>query len=271
VAVRPTRRRLRWILGLTTLVITAWLAYGPFFAWLPVAPGFKILHAPAATVLFRDPPGFSLAPAQLTDALAELEGALAMRFTAPVRVVLCDEWTDFSRFTPWLRVSHGVGAITLPIGLVTYVTPLVRGRDDLLVFVKHEASHVLLYEQATLANRLTIESQSWLVEGIGVHFGNPHSYEALDEFRREASQQDLSAVIDPSAPGHRPGLGGFRFTYSAYGYFVKFLIDRFGSLRFQAFIAAYVKDPSSYRRLFVHAFGTTLDEALQEFRADLAK
>jgi hypothetical protein len=247
-----------------------WLGYGPLFAWLPIAPGFRERRVPSVTVLFRDPPGLPIAADALTHAMADLERAVGLTFTSPVRVVLCDEWSDFTRFTPWLTISHGLGAITLPIGLVTYVTPLVRGRGDLLDFIKHEASHVLLYEHASIQGRLQIEHQAWLVEGIGVAFGNPRSYEDRDEFRREATEQDLRAVIDPLAPGHGPGRGGFRFSYSAYGYFVNFVIDRFGAQRFQRFVKGYVEDPTSYRDQFERVFGTTLEDAIGTFAASLS-
>jgi len=254
---------LRRVSFVIALVVVSWLAYGPLFAWSPITPGFRTTHTIHAVIRFRDPPGLRVSPEAIEAALVRLQSDLGLDFESSARFLLCDEWTDLARFTPWLRVSHGVGAITLPIGLATYVTPVVRNRDDLLDFLTHEAAHTLLYQHASIRNRLEMERQAWFVEGVAVHFGNPTAYEPRDEFRR-ASPPDVIRAIDPTANLNQRGVGGFRFSYSADGYFVGYLIEQFGHDRLIAFTRAYVNDPAAYRVEFQHVFGVSFDDALRD-------
>jgi hypothetical protein len=246
------------------LVVVSWLAYGPLFAWSPITPGFRTTRTLHTVILFRDPPGLGVMPAAVEASLVRLQSNLGLDFDSPARFLLCDEWSDLTRFTPWLRVSHDVGAITLPIGLATYVTPVVRNRDDLLDFLAHESAHTLLYQHASIRHRLEMERQGWFVEGVAVHFGNPTAYEAWDEFRR-ASPPEVLRAIDPALNLNQRGVGGFRFSYSAGGYFVGYLIQRFGQDRFRDFTRAYVVDPAAYRIEFQRIFATSFDDGVQGF------
>ena len=259
-----TGKLLRRGLFVLTLVVVSWLSYGPLFAWSPITPGFRTARTPHALVLYRDPPGLPLPTAALEAALLGLQSNVGFEFDSPVRLLLCDEWSDFGRFTPWLRVSHSVGALTLPIGLATYVTPVVRNRDDLLAFLTHEAAHTLLYQHASIRHRLEMERQAWFVEGVAVHFGNPTAYETWDEFRR-STPPDIIRAIDPALNLNQRGVGGFRFSYSADGYFVGYLVQRFGPDRFRAFAHAYVLNPGAYRLEFQEIFGTSFDDSLRSF------
>lgn len=63
-------------------------------------------------------------------ALMESQDRVGLSFRAPATFVLCDDWGDFARFTPWLRVSHGVGAIRAQ-GLYESVPRIRRADQDL--------------------------------------------------------------------------------------------------------------------------------------------
>jgi len=232
---------------------------------LPITPGFRAESAQHVVVLFRDPPGLRVPIASVEAALLRLQVAVGLQFISPARFVLCDSWSDFARFTPWLRVSHGMGAITLPIGLLTYVTPTVRARDDLLDFMTHEAAHSLLYQHASIRSRLEMERQAWLVEGVAVHFGNPASYPSLTELARVGSSADVVSVIDAPDDRSRRSVGGTSFSYSAYGHFIGHLIERFGADRFRLFVADYLKNPAAYRDDFQRVFGVRFSDAARMF------
>ena len=247
------------------LLLAAGLAYGPLFAWAPVTPGFSNLRTPHVGIVFRSPPGLSIPAAQIETTIVQLQGQLGLAFRSPARFVLCDDWSDLVRFTPWLRVSHGIGAITLPVGLVTYVTPTGRTRGDLLDFMTHEAAHSLLYQHASIRDRLEMERQAWFVEGVAVHFGNPLAYASPEEFRTMRSAADVSALLDAPEGGNRRAGADARFRYSAYGYFVAYLNARFGTPRFQQFTAEYVQHPASYRADFQRVFGLPFGEAARGF------
>lgn len=259
------RTLLRRASFVVAMVVVLWLAYGPLFAWSPITPGFRTTRTTHAVILFRDPPGLHVTSAAVDASLVRLQSDLGLGFDSSARFLLCDDWSDLGRFTPWLRVSHGVGAITLPIGLVTYVTPVVRNREDLLDFLTHEAAHALLYQHTSIRHRLEMERQAWFVEGVAVHFGNPSSYETWEEFRRSGSAADVVTALDPAENGNQRGVGGFRFSYSAYGYFTGYLVQQFGSSRFEEFTRAYIASPAEYREHFQRIFAVSFGDAVHAF------
>jgi len=146
-----------------------------------------------------------------------------------------------------------------------------EGLRDLGTFITHEGSHSLLYQHASIPHRLAMEQQPWLVEGIGAHFGNPRAYESPEEFARDTATRNVIATIDPEASGHTRGFGGFRFAYSAYGFFVDYLIKRLGLDAFHRFVAAYTTDPLSYRDLFGQVYGVDFGEAVRDFAASVGR
>lgn len=258
-------RRVRQILLIVVLLVAAGLAYGPLFAWSPLTPGFSRIRTTHAAVTFRNPPGLSIPPEDIERAIVRLQSDIGLDFRAPVQFVLCDEWSDLIRFTPWLRLPHGVGAITLPIGLMTYVTPTARTRADLLDFMAHEAAHSLLYQHASIRDRLEMERQAWFVEGLAVHFGNSRAYGSLGELGNMGSPAQIVAIIDAPENGNRRASVDPRFRYSAYGHFIGYLNTRFGGDRCRGFTAAYIGDPASYRQEFQQVFGVPLGDVARAF------
>ncbi len=199
----PNRRRLRWALRLTSLVALGLLAYGPLFVWLPVTPGFVRDRQDLVVILRRPGAAVTAAHGRLGAAARAVETSLGLSFTQPVPIVLCDAWRDLRRFMPWLPVNRGLGARTLPIGHVVFVTPLVRDRADADVFVRHELVHVLLHQHMPMTQRLDGGKPAWLIEGVATFFGNPGSYPAGEDLRDRAKAVDVGRLLTDGmgAPG----------------------------------------------------------------------
>lgn len=249
------------MLRLLAIVVLAWLLYGPLFVWLPVTPGFVRERQDLVVVLRR--PGAAVTPAQgrFGAAARAVEVSLGLSFAQPVPVVLCDGWGDLRRFMPWLRVNRGLGARTLPIGHVVFVTPLVRERADADLFVRHELIHVLLHQHMPLRQRLDGGQPAWLIEGVATYFGNPASYPAGQELRDRARGVDVGRLVTdgPGAPG------GPTLFYAESRDFVAGLVERHGADRLRMFLARYVEDPARWRPAFAQAFGVTFDAAVAGF------
>jgi hypothetical protein len=256
-----TRRIVRWGLRLIALVTLGLLLHGPLFVWLPVAPGFVRERQDVVVVLRR--PGAAVTPAhgRFGAAARAVEASLGLSFTQPVPIVLCDAWGDLRRFMPWLPVNRGLGARTLPIGHVVYVTPLVRDRADADVFVRHELVHVLLHQHMPFMQRLDGGKPAWLIEGVATYFGNPGSYPAGDLLADRLRSVGVARLLreGPGAPG------GPTLFYAESRDFVASLVQRHGADRFRTFLARYVRAPAQWPSAFMEVFGATFDSALAEF------
>ena len=257
---RAAGRRIRWALRLIALLTLALLAYGPLFVWLPITPGFVREREDLVDVLHR--PAHPLTPAQRRFGMAArvVEVSIGMRFRTAVPVVLCDDWSDMRRFMPWLPVNRGLGARTLPLGHVVYVTPLVRDWPDADIFVRHELVHVLLHQHMPVLQRLDGGKPAWLIEGVATFYGNPASYPAGDRLPVPAGEADVTRLL---RDGPEPG-GGTRF-YAVSRDFVGYLVGRFGADRLRAFLADYAGNPADWSAAFSRAFGVGFEDALHAF------
>jgi len=257
---RP-RVRLRWALRLTSLVVLGLLLYGPLFVWLPVTPGFVRDRQDLVVVLRRPGGEVTAAQGRFGAAARVVETSLGLSFTQPVPIVLCDAWSDLPRFMPWLPVNRSLGARTLPVGHVVYVTPLVRDRADADVFVRHELVHVLLHQHMPMMQRLDGGKPAWLIEGAATFFGNPGSYPAGQELRDRAKAFDVGRLLTdgPGAPG------GPTLFYAESRDFVAQLVERYGADHLRAFLASYVRDPAQWPSAFAQSFGVPFDAALAKF------
>jgi len=254
------RRPIR-IVGVAIAVLTAIaLGYGPLFALLPATPGFARLRMGGLVVLRRPTSAVNPAERRLPDAARDASTAVGLSFTGDVPIVVCDSWSDLRRFTPWLPVNPGLGARTLPIGHIIYVTPLIKDRPDMDIFVRHELIHVLLHQHMPLSDRLDGGRPAWLIEGVATYFGNPDSYPASGVLRHRIAPEDIPRVIREG-----PGVAGATMFYGLSRDVVASLEKRGGRDNLRAFLKAYTAMPRDWQSSFVKYFGQTFDAFLAGF------
>src|SRR5262245_30485331 len=173
------------------------LFYGPLFAWSPITPGFVRTTLGDVVYLHRTTRLLTAQHEHVAAEMAALEKSIGLSFHGPVSVVLCDEAGDLRRFTPWLSAPPGLGARTLQFGTVVYVSPLMRDRDDVGAFIRHELVHVLLLRNTPLVARVALLKHWWILEGLSVHYGNPASYPLPPRRRLAELGPFLTAILDP--------------------------------------------------------------------------
>jgi hypothetical protein len=262
---KRSRRFIRYGIVVGLVALGWWCAWGPLFAWSPVKPGFASRSDPPIFLYYRElhPPGRGLL--SLGEVTRQLESTLGLSFVSEVPVVLCDRWSDLRRFTPWLPVNRQLGARTLPLGHVIYVTPLVRDRDDAVSFVKHELVHVLLHQHMPLLDRLDGGRPAWLIEGLATSFGNPSAYPSGPPFVEALRGRDLRALLEQS-PRSASDVALF---YAAAGQFVSHLRRTSGDERLRDFVRRYVDEPRAYARAFEETFGTNVARAIAGYAEEL--
>jgi hypothetical protein len=260
-----SRRRLLALLAAPVVLVA--MFYGPLFAWSPLTPGFVRSAEGGIVYLHRGDRPLNPEHRAVGRAMAMLEAALGLPFMTPVDVVLCDEWSDLRRFTPWLPAQAGFGARTLQIGTIVFVTPSVRDRADADAFIRHELVHVLLLRNTPVWSRFTISRHWWLLEGLSVHYGNPQSYVLPAGHRLSVLAEQAPAILDPDHAGRHTATIAERYAFA--GAFVGHLLHHKGQAAWQAFLRDYVSDPGGWRDVFARHFGESFGDALSRFQSTL--
>jgi hypothetical protein len=264
----PTLRRTLWMAAaLLAMGTAAGFAYGPLFPWSVVKPGYQTIRSARAEVSW--PEGAAIDPAYLAidQMIAEGEAFQGMRAPDRLRIVECASWEDFRRFCP-VGPGRGVGAVTLDLGGVIYISPRVAERGlDKGEFLRHEIAHAIVANNVTLWNLRRMKHHTWLYEGVPVWFARQRAYITRDEFLERAGDVDLRAVIAYDANSGRPAPIDMRFAYVAWRYFIEHLVEVHGRAVFDRFYHRYLSSPEDMDRLFEESFGRPLRTSVDEFQA----
>ncbi len=257
------RNGYRWAgLAIFLLLVAAAVAAsldGPLLPWSPVKPGYThfILHR--ADVYY--PAGTTLEEPyrQLDSLIQEAESFHRLKMPDRIAVIAPRRWSDFHLQAPWQRGP--VAGLTLQTGTVVFITPKVAEKHlDTAEFLRHELSHAILDQNATLWRGHKFSSQPWLFEGLAVDFGRQKSYLTEQEFVARAQAQ-------PLAPAFNGDRSDMRFNYAAWSGFVEHLIHTRGRDLFQDYLLRVMQEPDRARDLFPEYFRITFDAAIQEFQA----
>jgi hypothetical protein len=263
------RRTLWMAAALLTLGTAAAFAYGPLFPWSVVKPGYQTIRSARAEVSW--PHRVPLDPAYLhvDQMVAEAEAFQGMRAPDLLRIVECANWGDFRRFCP-IVPGRGVGAVTLDLGGVIYISPRVGERGlDKGEFVRHEIAHAIVAHNVPLWNLQRMKHHTWLYEGVPVWFARQRAYLTRDEFLERAGAVDLQAVVAYDANSGTAAPVEMRFAYVAWRYFLEYLVSVYGRPAFDRFYHQYLGEPDGLERLFEKGFGKPLRTSVDEFQTAL--
>ena len=256
-------------LAIAVVVSAALLLHGPLFAWSPVTPGYGRLRDGRLLFLHRA----GQPPAELNRLkerdVAALESAFGLQFGDAVTIVMCDEWDDLRRFTPWLPVLHDVASRTVEFGTVVYLTPLARERTDASEFLRHELVHVLLLRHTPLSTRTQLKDHWWPMEGLAVRYGNPGVYPMPGPERLQELRGSFATVL--SAPLAQSHAASVSEQYAVAGGLIGYLEQVYGRPSVHQFVHSYLRTPADWQALFERtfyepfadvaaAFGRSLDE-----------
>ena len=260
-------RRIRLgILLVVAATATYLFLFGPLFPWSPWKPGYSKLALQRADVYYGSDTALPNAFRHVDSYITESEQFHSLDIPERIKVILCRNWGDFHRFMPLLKE---VGAAALETGTVIYITPRIAERGfDFGEYLRHEISHATLNQHQTLSEAHASRKAPWFFEGLAVMFGRQRSYVTPREFVVFTMARDLVSVIDPLRA--RPDLpSDIRFNYQVWRYFLNYLIDTQGRDRFQQLMLAMMHDPGDSEKVFTSIYGSTLPDAIRQFRADV--
>ena len=246
---------------------SAAFAYGPLLPWSPVKPGYAIAPFSRAEIFFASSRPLPGAYSEIDAIVTEAEAFHRLRFQRPVRVIGCKNWGDCERGLPWLRV-HSLGGVTLATGDVIYITPkLAEMHFSTGEFLRHEISHSLLHQNATLLKAYRIgRSAPWLTEGLAVSFARQRDYFSREQFLEMAAHVELAGYLDPARPASP---WNARFAYPTQRYFVEYLKRQHGEDTFAAYLRQAIAAPDQTSALFEAGFHLPMANAIAAYRNEV--
>lgn len=250
-------------LAIAIVVGAAFLLYGPLFAWSPVTPGYARSQDGRLVFLHREGQPLPAENRLKERDIAALESAFGLQFGDEVTVVLCDQWEDLRRFTPWLPVLHDLAGRTVEFGTVVYLTPLARARADGADFLRHELVHVLLLRHTPLQSRTELKTHWWPIEGWAVRYGNPGVYPMPEPDRLDILRNSFASMLIAPLDGS-PG-ASIAEQYAVAGGLIGFLEQLHGRSPVQQFMRGYLKSPSTWPQLFETVFGEPFADVAAAF------
>jgi hypothetical protein len=275
--------------GAVAAVLLYALLFGPLFAFSPLKFGFDELRLARCSVFYPRGSTPDAAYAKLDELVGEVEKFHRLSFNRRVRVMVCASDSQYRRFS-----RAGGSDSTIQTGTVIYIRPSIAmttyppridhqdgklkllppsnsEKRDLPSFLKHELSHAILYQNTTLWKATKIER--WVEEGLAIYFGNSAHYYGGKELQSLAIDDKFwfNLTDEDAAPVGIPEDITHYFSYGLYGDFVGFLIKTYGDDKVLTFIRDYIHAPADEEKLFLTTFGTSLPDAVERYRQDLAK
>lgn len=261
---RLLRRALRAFLIAALIGIPSAMAFGPLLPWSPIHPGYRELKLARGRILYPNTAALPAAYQDLDAIITQAERFHRLAATKPINVVIPRTWADFHRFAPWIR-GRALGGLSLATGDAIFITPKLDEREfDHKEYLRHEVSHSLLAQNASLLDFRAQQQNDWLFEGIAVWFGEQRSYVSQAEFRERAPVDGIARSIVPQL---RTGDFDIRFGYIAWRNFLDYLSQTRGHDIFLAFVHAANRDPGHLDVLFSEYFGTDFPAAAAEFES----
>ncbi|MFC1725167.1 hypothetical protein ACFL4T_06045 [candidate division KSB1 bacterium] len=237
--------------------------YGPLYPWSPVKISYKKTDLEMASVYVKDKGNWNPIIYQVDEIMKAEEDFHGLKYKSRIKIFCVADSGDMKRFVPYLEMSDG--AVNLGILRLIFLGPVTRTASfGLEAFLKHELSHALLVQNTSIKKALQIHRQSWLAEGTAVFYSGLFFYNKCS-FAKICRQMDLK--FDSIYPGRALDFekGEMKFKYSLYGFFVQFLIEKYGMDMFREYVKEYIKEPENYKKFCLEIYGESFKIMLSRF------
>ncbi len=242
------------------------LFWGRLFPWSPMKFDYLQLNTLKATIIL--PNNFSL-PEKLQNIdnlFTEVEQFHQLKFNKRVTIILPKTINQFTGFTG----QKSAVACSLQTGTVIYLSPKIFDeKRDIAAILKHELSHVILYQHTSFFKSYKIPR--WLNEGVAIYSGNPRDYYEGMEFTELVVNQGY--FFDILSPGQTvkkiPQEYRNKFIYAEYRSFIAFLVEKYGIGKLQNYLKSVIVHPELERAIFKRIYRIELPEMLISFREEV--
>ncbi|MDD5061628.1 MAG: hypothetical protein PHN44_05035 [Candidatus Marinimicrobia bacterium] len=260
------------IVGVLIAAIISAFLFGNLFCYSPIIVGFKKIKLPHSfgyvqnRAEFRDWSAFDtlITPVEKAHQIKFrnkpqffiFRDSVAYKRLSPSRTRFCAIPTRRIFIAPWSVKEAAAGIISLEI------------------YLKHELSHILIYQQTGFIRAFRFPK--WLLEGIAVYSANQMGtgwYPKKTETYNYIRQGNFMSPGDYKT--HRAARASINvknraaFIYCEFACIVDYLIETHGREKFQNYIQRLFTT-KDYARVFEQIYGIDFDYFIAEFRAHCA-
>ena len=197
--------------------------------------------------------------------MKEAEEMYRITYTDKAKIYVTTSQREFTRLVP-LWIGSEVGGVTLRVGNVIYMNPtkIKESKYEEEEFIRHELVHDLIYQNSSLLTHFVMSSQQWMVEGMATYFGGPTYY---NENEFAAIMRDKKLIYNEKSGKLFENLDpkDSKFNYTLYKYFISYLIDEYGTGRFESFMKQYLESPGNYKLIFFEEYDKPFKLVVEEF------
>ena len=260
------------VIAILAIILYLFL-FGKMFPFSPVAIGFERLEFPSLIVyvqngaVYNDWSGIDM----LT---APVERFHELKFKNKPEIFVFRDSLSYLRHSPSTARFCAFPRDRLFIAPWS-LKEASEGRISLEIYLKHELSHVLIFQQTGILG--AFRYPKWLLEGIAMYSANQmgttlypskeetYNYIRLGNFMPPAdykTHRDSRAIINVDAR--------IAFIYSEFGCIVDYLAETRGRDKFMTYMKRLFTD-RHHDKVFKEIYGIEFDSFLAEFKAHATK
>lgn len=260
------------IIGITIalfILIIYLFSFGKLFPYSPIKVGFSEHELTNTVVYVQDESNFSDYQKidTLTSAVEEFHN---IKFTKrPKLFIFCDDDSYFHRTITKARFfAYPNGCIVISPWALKEAE---EGKISLEIYLKHELSHILLYQNMGFLMAY-FYYPDWLLEGIAVYSTNQMGtsfYPSKSETYHSIHQGNFLPPFDFKTKNEDKIKLDVKyriaFMYSEFACIVDYLIINYGKEKFLTYMKNLLKD-DNHNKVFKQVYGIDFDNALLEFK-----
>lgn len=257
---------------LVTTVLIYFFLWGRLFPFSPVILGFEREEFDKAVIYYRE--GTDISNYSVIDSLIDkVEDFHQLRFKKKVGIFIFNSDAEYTR-----RTGMRTRFVTFPVHGRIFVSGKAKaefeeGKIHMSVYLKHELSHSLLFQNMTLYH--VLHYPGWLAEGIAVYSANQMGVDGY--FTKEETFETIrdGYFFHPDDWGtllrRKEGLEDFslpdkyRFIYSEFACIVDDLIQSYGQEKLNQYMTALLSEKDD-GEVFRRIFGVDFENYVDDFR-----
>ncbi len=265
------------ILSGTVLLLIAVIIYfflwGRLFPFSPIIIGFEQKEFNKAIIYYRE--GTDISGLIIIDSLInQVEDFHQLNFKKRVKIFIFNSDKDYTRHT-----GHKTRFVTFPIYGRIFVSGKARkeseeGKIHLDVYLKHELSHSLLFQNMSLYH--SCYYPCWLLEGIAVYSANQIGVdgyftkkETFDKIRNGyfLNPDDWGTLLKAKKESVKnfPLPNKYWFIYSEFACLVDNIIQNYGKDKFLQYMTELLEEADD-KKAFQRIFGIEFNKYIDDFK-----
>ena len=260
------------VLLIIAVVIYSFL-WGRLFPFTPIIVGFEKCEFEKVIIYFHD--NDDILDFEIIDSLIyKTEKFHQMSFNRKVEIFICHSEKEIRRLA-----GSGTRFNTHPVYGRIFISGKANnerkeGKIHLDIYLKHELSHSLLYQNMSLFSALTFPG--WFMEGVAVYSANQMGFGGYYSKEQTVNKMKEGYFIEPEDWGTNISSQGksvtecslenkYWFIYSEFGFIIDDLIQTYGKTKFDRLLKESLSGEDFYD-LFKRIYSKDFSEYMNGFK-----